>query len=173
MLFNLVGTFLVGIAAVGSIMLIFLVLRRPAPRWLLPFAAGAGMLGFHLWNEYTWFDRTATALPDHVVVAKSYTYETPFQPWTLLMPRINRFAAVDRASIRRHDEAPDYVMADIFLVTRLAETAKVTQIYDCVQARRTEVSASMSVDERGLPVDAAWTPSEADEPLFKMVCDRS
>ncbi len=173
MLFNLIGTFIVGIAAAGSVMLTSLLLRRPSPRWLLPTAAGAAMLGFHLWNEYTWFDRTATALPDHVVVARSYTYETPFQPWTLLMPRINRFSALDRASIRRNDQAPDYVMADIFLVTRLAETAKVTQIYDCVQAKRTEVSASMSVDERGLPVDATWTSSKADERLFELVCDQS
>lgn len=173
MLFNLIGTFIVGIAAAGSIMLTFRLLRRPAPRWLLPTAAGAAMLGFHLWNEYTWFDRTAMALPDHVVVAQHYTYETPFQPWTLLMPRINRFSALDRASIRRNDQAPDYVMADVFLVTRLAQTAKVTQIYDCGQARRTEVSASSTIDEHGLPVDATWTASEADEPLFKLVCEQS
>ncbi|MGI9437095.1 MAG: hypothetical protein ACR2Q4_20065 [Geminicoccaceae bacterium] len=173
MLFNLIGTFIVGIAAAGSIMLTFLLLRRPAPRWMLPAAAGAAMLGFHLWNEYTWFDRTATALPDHVVVAQHYTYATPFQPWTLLIPRVNRFSALDRASIRRNDKAPDYVMADILLVTRLAQTAKVTQIYDCGQIRRAEVSVSSRVDDRGLPVDATWTSYEADEPLFKLVCDQA
>lgn len=173
MLFNLIGTFIVGIAAAGSVMLTFRLLGRPSPRWMLPTVAGAAMLSFHLWNEYTWFERTSEALPDHVVVAQHYTYETPFQPWTLLIPRINRFSAVDQASIRRNDQAPDYVMADVFLVTRLAETAKVTQIYDCDQARRTEVSASSSVDERGLPLDATWADAGGDDSLFKLICSPS
>lgn len=173
MLFNLVSTFVTGIGAAGAVMLIFRILRRPSPRWLLPAVAGASMLGFHLWNEYSWFDRTATALPDHVVVAQQYDYRSVLQPWTLLVPRINRFAALDRSSIRRHDKAPDYVMADVILVTRLQPTAKVTQIYDCDGVRRTDVHGSSAVDEQGVPLDAVWTASNTDDSLFKLVCGSS
>ena len=151
MFFNLVSTFVTGIAAAGTVMLVFRLFGRRSPRWLLPAVAGAAMFGFHLWNDYSWFDRTATALPDHVVVAERYDYRSVLQPWTLLMPRTNRFTALDRTSIRRHDAAPDYVMADVILVMRRQSTAKVTQIYDCSGIRRTDVSASLAVDEHGLP----------------------
>ena len=173
MLFNLLGTFIVGIAAGGTVMLIHRIIGRKPASWLVPVAAGSAMLAFHIWNEYTWFERTTDALPEDVVVTQSYSAQTMLQPWTLLVPKINRFTALDRGSIRRNDKAPDYVMADVFLVKRLDQTAKVTQIYDCRGGRRTEVDASTSVDEQGLPVDAAWTESDIDAPLFKMVCSSS
>lgn len=170
MLFNLIGTFIIGIAAAGSIMLTFRVLCRPAPRWLIPAAAGVAMLSYHLWNEYTWFDRTSSALPEQVTVAERYPYQNVLQPWTLIAPRINRFTAVDRSSIRRNEQAPGYVMAEVFLVTRLDRTAKITQIYNCSEALRADVGASSNVDERGLPLEADWIASEADDALFQLVC---
>lgn len=170
MLFNLIGTFVVGIAAAGTILLIYRLSGRRAPRWLMPAAAGVAMLSFHLWNEYTWFDRTSKALPEQVTVAERYAYQSVLQPWTLVAPRINRFTAVDRSSIRRNEQAPGYVMAEVFLVTRLDRTAKITQIYNCSEALRTDVGASSNVDERGLPVDADWIASETDDALFQLVC---
>lgn len=170
MLFNLIATFVIGVGAAGSIMLTFRLLRRPAPRWLIPAAAGAAMLSFHLWNEYTWFDRTSSALPEQVTVAERYPYQNVLQPWTLLAPRINRFTAVDRSSIRRNERAPGYVMAEVFLVTRLDQTAKVTQIYNCSEALRTDVGVATSVDERGLPVNADWIAPEAGDALFQLIC---
>lgn len=171
MLLNLLGTFIAGIAAAGAVMLLYRVLGKQAPRWLLPTVAGAAMLNFHIWNEYTWFDRASKALPDHVVVAEHYTYKSMLQPWTLLAPRINRFTALDRSSIRRNERAPGYVMADIYLVARLERTAKLTQIYDCKKERRTDVSRSTATNERGLPIDAVWIAWESDDSLFQLVCD--
>jgi hypothetical protein len=173
MLFNLLGVVIVGVAAGGSVLLLRrLIGRRPAG-WMVPAAAGSAMLAFHLWNEYSWFQRTADALPEHVAIARRYDYQSVLQPWTLLFPRINRFAAVDRASIRKNDKAPGYVMADVHLVTRLDRTARLTQIYDCPGRRRTDVDASSTVDAKGLPVDAAWMASEADAPFFRLVCGSS
>ncbi len=171
MLFNLIGTIATGIAAAGTLMLIAKVTRRRLPRWLLPAAAGFAMLGFHLWNEYTWFDRVVSALPDHVVVAEHYTYESVLQPWTLLRPRINRFLAIDRTTIRRNDQAPGYVMADILLVGRLNPTAKVTQLYDCRAGRRTDIGPKTAVDERGVPVDTIWINATRDGILFQLICN--
>lgn len=171
MLFNLVGVIVAGIAAAGSIMLVFRIMRRRPPRWLVPVAAGLAMIVFHLWNEYTWFDRVAGGLPEQVVVAEHYTYESALQPWTLVRPRINRFAAVDRSTIRRNEQAPGYVMADVLLVGRLDPTARVTQLYDCQAARRTDIGASTKVDERGLPVDATWIDAETDRNLFRLICE--
>jgi hypothetical protein len=171
MLFNLIGIVVAGVAAAGSIMLVFRVLRRRPPGWLVPIAAGFAMIAFHLWNEYTWFGRVAEGLPEQVIVAERYTYESILQPWTLVQPRINRFAAVDRSTIRRNEQAPGYVMADILLVGRLDRTARITQLYDCREARRTDVIAATEVDERGLPVNATWIDAERDRNLFRLICE--
>ena len=173
MLLSLIGTFVIGIGAAGTVMLLFRLSGRKTPGWLVPTAAGAAMLTFHLWNEYSWFERTSTVLPGHVVVAERYTYRSLWQPWTLLVPRINRFTALDRSSIRHNPRAPGYVMADIVLVTRLERTAQVTRIYDCDGRRRTDVSRSSPVDENGLPADPQWIASDGDEALFQLVCNSS
>ena len=173
MLFNLAGVVIAGIAAAGSIMLVFRALGKRPPGWLTPAAAGLAMIVFHLWNEYTWFERIAEGLPEQVVVAERYSYESILQPWTLVRPRINRFAAVDRSTIRKNQQAPGYVMADILLVGRLDPTARITQVYDCRQARRTDVSESTKVDARGLPVDASWIDAERDHELFRLICEGS
>ncbi len=173
MLLSLIATFVIGIGAAGAVTLLFRLSGQKTPGWLAPSVAGAAMFGFHLWNDYSWFERTSTALPGHVIVAERYTYRSAWQPWTLLAPRINRFMALDRSSIRRHQRAPGYVMADLFLVTRLDRTAKITQIYDCDARRRTVVSPSSPVDENGLPVDAPWIASDGDEALFQLVCGSS
>jgi hypothetical protein len=173
MLFNLIGVIVAGIASAGSVMLVFRIMRRRPPGWLVPATAGLAMITFHLWNEYTWFERVAEGLPEQVVVAERYTYESALQPWTLVRPRINRFAAVDRSTIRRNEQAPGYVMADVLLVGRLDPTARITQLYDCRQARRTDVGASTNVDERGVPLDANWIDAETDHKLFRLICENA
>ncbi len=171
MLFNLLGVVFAGVAAAGVVHLVFRMLRRRPPSWLMPAAAGFAMFGFHLWNEYTWFDRVARGLPDEIAVVESYDYANAIQPWTLLRPRIDRFTAVDRASIRRNDRAPGYVMADLLLVRRLDPTARVTQLVDCRDGRRTDIGRSTAVDERGLPIDATWTEAARDGGVFRLLCD--
>ena len=171
MLFNLIGVVVTGVAVAGAILLFFRTIGKRPPSWLLPIAAGSAMFIFHLWNEYTWFDRVTARLPDHVVVAESYSYESLLQPWTLLQPRINRFAAVDRSSIRQNGRAPGYVMADVLLVGRLDPAAKVTQLYDCEKERHTGIGASTRVDERGLPIEATWIKTGRDQVLFRLICE--
>ena len=126
MLFNLISTVIAGVAAAGAMMLVFRILGRKRPGWVIPITAGTAMLLFHIWNEYTWFERVSKTLPEEVAVAESYGYGTALQPWTLVWPRINRFTAIDRTSIRHNEKTPGYVMADILLVKRLHATAKAT-----------------------------------------------
>lgn len=171
MLLTLIGTFVAGIAAAGMTMLVFRVLNRPSPRWVVPVVAGVAMLTFNIWNEYAWYERAANALPQHVIVAERNTYESILQPWTLLFPRINQFIALDRTSIRHNKQAEGFVIADTYIVTRLESVVKQKQIYDCDNARRADVTRSVVADERGLPTNLQWNSfKERTNSLFKLVC---
>ena len=40
-----------------------------APRWIMPAGIGLAMLGFTVWNEYSWYSRVTDQLPASVEVA--------------------------------------------------------------------------------------------------------
>ena len=169
-LFNFGGTILVGGTMVLMIWAVAHTVKRPVPRWLYPTAAGASMIAFQIYNDYTWFDRTVDALPpDHVVVA-TYGNASPLQPWSFAVTMIDRFALVDRGSIKRNPAIPDVIVADMLLVTRFLPTARVTQFFDCAGHRRADAHAGIVFDDKGNPTNAEWTPIAADDAALAAVC---
>lgn len=136
-------------------------------RWLIPTSAGAAMLGFTIWTDYSWFGRTASALPDTVVVADRFTAHNPLQPWSLLAEPVNRFRAVDLESLSTHPAHADVRRAAVFLVTRYTPTFVTWQLFDCAGHRRAD---GADLGEDGLPAAAAWAPVSPDDPLLRAVC---
>lgn len=136
-------------------------------RWLIPASAGAAMFGFTMWNDYTWFGRTAGALPETVVVTDSFTQPNPLQPWSLVVAPVNRFRAVDLGALAVHPERPGLRRAPVFLVTRYNPTLVSMQLFDCDGLRRADGAAS---GEDGLPPAAAWSSVAPDDPLLGTVC---
>jgi hypothetical protein len=136
-------------------------------RWLVPAAAGAGMLGFTIWSDYTWFDRQRAGLPEGVVVVEAYTHSAAIQPWTLVSPVVNRFSALDRRSLTRHPERPEIVSAPFFVAQRYQPTFVSRQIVDCARGRRAD-AADAGAD--GAPPEDAWFALPADHPLLAAAC---
>lgn len=170
MLIGLVGTIVLGIAVVGCLLFINKLTGKRLPRWIFPVGAAAGMLTFHIWNEYTWFDRTVSELPARVAIGQTYTTSNLLQPWTYVFPRINRFSAVDLATLRTNDKAPGYRLVEVYLATRFTPTVVSRQIYDCTMPRRMLVSASQEFGVDGLPTNPAWENLAADDRLRTEVC---
>lgn len=171
MIWTLIGTLMVGVGAASVVFVLCKAVRRPVPGWLLPAAAGAAMLTFHIWSDYSWADRTTAELPDHLVVAGRHTSRSVLQPWTLLVPKVDRFSAVDVNEIRRHPEVEGMVMAVVYLVTRWYPTAGTLQLYDCTMPRRADVGESLRADAQGRPIDPDWVPLEPDDPVRRVVCE--
>lgn len=170
MIWYLVGTLVLGVAAASVVMILFRALGLPAPRWLLPAAAGLAMFGFFIWTDYSWFTRTRAELPAHVIVAEGYPSSNLLQPWTYLFPRIDRFTAVDTDAIRRHPAVPDMVMAVVYFVAHWSPTILANQLYDCATPRRADVGTSLKVDAEGRPVDPDWVALPPDDPVRAVVC---
>ncbi|MEM8759622.1 MAG: hypothetical protein AAGE83_04750 [Pseudomonadota bacterium] len=107
MFLELLATVVAGFACAGVVMLANAVSGRRLPRWLTPVAAGVGMLGMTISNEYSWFDRTAARLPEGVEVATTVEERSWLRPWTRIHPYTKRFVAVDRLNARTNDNLPD------------------------------------------------------------------
>jgi hypothetical protein len=170
MLLQLLGMLVMGIAVVGVVLLACRLFGRRPPRWVLPVSAGLAMLGFQVWNEYSWFRRTAAALPPQMVVAAAHPSSSMFQPWTLLVPRIERFAVIDPRAIRWNESAPGLRMVEVFLIARQMPTFTTTQIFDCDTPRRADVTGTLEFDADGRPVGAEWIALDATDQPRQSVC---
>lgn len=137
-------------------------------RWLIPASAGVAMLAFTIWNDYSWFSRIVEGLPEDVVVAETYEQSFVLQPWTLAVPAVNRFQAVDLSRRQFSDAQPDVVRAVVYLMARYQPAFETIQIFDCAGGRRADGSAPSGAD--GLPAAQAWRAVGRDDPLLAAAC---
>ena len=168
MLLTFVGAIAVAILAACVAFVIYRVTGINA-RWIVPAAAGAGMLGFSRGNDYTGFSRNVDGLPESVVVTDRFEDSNVIQPWTLVVPMINRFRAVDLDSVKRHPKFGAVRGAVVFLDKRYQPTFVTRQVFDCDENQRADAEVG-PFDEAGLPVERSWVSVPADDPLLEAVC---
>ena len=170
MFFELIATFAVGLGVAGIVLIVDRLTGRRLPRWLVPVAAGLAMIGFTINSEYGWFGRTRAALPETLEVVRAVEDRAPYRPWTYLAPYVSRFAALDRASIRRNEAVPEQRLADLYLFGRWAPTRRVPVVIDCARSRRADMVEGFSFAEDGRVENVAWHALEADDPLLDAAC---
>ncbi|WP_099864139.1 hypothetical protein [Pararhizobium haloflavum] len=170
MIFILIGALLVAISAAALITLPFRLTRRKTPKGLPPLAAGIALVAFVVWNDYSWYGRTAGELPEQVAIVDSLDYQGPLQPWTYIVPRTNRFTAVDRSAIRRNEQLPGYAMFDLIFVQRYEPTLQTRQIVDCQGGRRADLTNETTYADDGMPQNVVWVSLEENDPLLEIVC---
>ncbi|MEM1313092.1 MAG: hypothetical protein AAGI51_00950 [Pseudomonadota bacterium] len=169
MIFELIAAVVAALSGAG----IALLARRmvPAsPKWIVPVAAGAAMLGYSIWSEYTWRDRTVAALPEGVVVMEEIESRAMWRPWTYAAPQVLRFSAVDAAAARRNPDVPSMVMANVILMQRFAPTIVAPVLVDCAEGRRADIADGVEFDDDGAPLVEAWRPMAEEEPLRAALC---
>ena len=167
---NLLGPVLFGIAVAGMLLFAKRVLRVPLPRWALPAGAAIGMLAAYLYNEYTGFDRFEARLPQGVEVIRTGTSKSVLEPWTLVVPKIVRFAAIDRNSIQTNSSLPGMKIGEILLFQRHTPTARILQVADCESDRIAALAPDTKFADDGLPENVSWSDVSPDEPLFASLC---
>lgn len=154
---------------------IFIAIRfrgRRRKRLLAVIAAGAFLCGFaFLWNDYSWFERSIGTLPPEADIVDTRNYSGRERPWTLFKPRVERFAAVDDATIERDGAHPGFAIADVFFVQRNQPTLRARQIFDCRSLRRADMT-NEAVFENGDFRGVVWVSLEEDDPVFVKACGR-
>ncbi|MCC9620280.1 hypothetical protein LPB41_01140 [Thalassospira sp. MA62] len=164
-------TVVVGFASAGVVMVLFRLLGRKAPKYLIPLVAALGMFGYMIWDEYTWFDRYAARLPDNITVIQMFQDETAFAPWTLVVAPTSRFTAIDRNKLVTNPDNPDQKQVTTLLLKKGGETLALTHLIDCAQARRGYITPQTELDDNGFPIGMTeWFSLDASDPLRMAVC---
>ncbi|WP_319530026.1 hypothetical protein [uncultured Cohaesibacter sp.] len=121
MLFILLGTFVAGIGAAGlAISLYKFVLRKPRPKWVVPTSAGVAMILLQVVLDYGWYSRATADFGDDIVVIQSAQGTSLLQPLSYIVPRTDRFLALDKRSIRTNDALPGLRLVSLFQPQRTA-----------------------------------------------------
>ena len=104
MFWTFIATVFCGLGAAGIALGIRAVSRKTAPTWIIPVFAGAGMLGYLIYGEYTWFELKQSQLPEEAIIVDTESDGVLWRPWTFIAPYVTAFSTVDTKSIRRSEE---------------------------------------------------------------------
>lgn len=114
MFWTFVATLFCGLGAAGIALGIRAVSRNKTPKWLIPVFAGAGMLGYLVYGEYTWFEHKQSLLPEEAIVVNTESTGIFWRPWSLVYPYVTAFSTVDRDSISRDTNNPDIIRFTLY-----------------------------------------------------------
>ncbi|MEP1934554.1 MAG: hypothetical protein ABJJ37_25050 [Roseibium sp.] len=170
MFFELIATFVAGIAAAGLVMLINRTVGGRLPRWFAPVAAGAAMFVATIANEYGWYSRTSDALPEGVTVVQTVENKSFYRPWTYVWPFVERFVSVDTATIRTHPAQSGVKMADIYLFGRWSAVNKLPVLVNCPENKRAALADGISFEDNGTVNGADWVEVPESDPIVFSVC---
>lgn len=170
MLFDLIAAFSAGFLLAGLALGLKFLLRGRAPAWLVPVAAGLGMLSYAIWSEYSWFERARATLPDGVVVASSNEVQAWYRPWTYLVPQVDRFIAVDHRMSRRNEALPGHVLTAVVLMGRWEPSRQFGVVYDCPAGRRADLDDGVVFSDEGALEGARWITLDPQDPVLREAC---
>lgn len=171
MFVELIATVFAGIACAGVAMLLNITTGRRLPRWLTPVAAGLGMIGMTISNEYTWFDRTAERLPEGVEIALTVDEQSWFRPWTQIWPYTKRFVAVDTGTARSNENLPDQRLADLYFFGRWSPVNQAPMLFDCAAAKSALLIDGAAFADDGTITNADWQAMPPDDPILRLICE--
>lgn len=165
MFLELIAAFAAAFAAAGVVLILNLVTGGRLPRWAMPMAAGGALIGYAIWSEYSWFDRMAGELPAGVEVTFTNEAQAIWRPWTFAAPFVNRFVALDTASIRTNAAVSHQRIADMYFYGRWSPRTGIEVVIDCREGVLAPLP-SAELDANGEATRAAWvTPLPGDTTL--------
>jgi hypothetical protein len=170
MVFDIIAMVCVGAGTAGVFLFLRKMLGRHLPSWALPAAIGAAMLGFSVWNEYTWHSRVTAALPDAVEVIVSPADSSALRPWTYLVAPSTRFMALDRTVLRVSSENPAYRQADLMFVERWMPTQRVAMAFDCAGGRQADLIGGASLAPDGTLTGSQWVAAAPSDLMQAAAC---
>lgn len=143
---------------------------RSLPRWALPAIIGASMIGYSVWNEYTWFDRISGGLPPAVAVVGQGERSAFWAPWTYAWPVTVRFIAMDTRNRVESAQRPGLVVTELLLVERWQPTRKVQSAFDCHHGQRADLMGGARIEPDGTLEGARWQAMEPGDPMLRVAC---
>ncbi|HEY7884878.1 MAG TPA: hypothetical protein VIC08_08045 [Cellvibrionaceae bacterium] len=99
MIWHLLAAAFAGLGTAGVALLARRLSRGRLPRWIVPVAAGLGILGYQVYFEYTWAEHRQAQLPAEAQLLEQWAKPAFWRPWTHIWPMTTGFTVVDINSL--------------------------------------------------------------------------
>jgi hypothetical protein len=172
MLLEFIAAISIAVGAGGMAHLAIRLSKQRLPGWLTPFAAGAAMIGFVVWSEYSWAERAKTSLPAEVAFVSQNAITSWFRPWTYIWPLSNRMTLIDGRFDRRNDAHPELLITAVVMMGRWDSGRQLAVVFDCARSLRAELTSDVVIAEDGSLEGADWLNLGRDDPMLRAACDR-
>ena len=172
MLLEFIAIIAAGFGLAGIALTLNFIVRKRLPGWVVPAAAGLGMLAMAIWLEYSWFERATSAYPDGVEIASTNQTRSWYRPWTYVVPLTNRLIAIDHRFDRRNPAHPDMVLTQVVLAGRWEPSRQFGAMFDCAGNRRADLLDQVVFEDDGTLRNATWHALAADDPVLRTACGR-
>ena len=170
MIWEFVATLSAGIGAAGIMMMIRLFIKK-LPKWLVPAAAGLGMIGFQVHSEYTWFDHTRSLLPKSAVVVAEVSESAFYRPWSYVKPQVLKFVAIDSAKTVPVGESGQILQTNLYFFERRMSAQPWPILINC--QTRLQANAPQQNNGEPLSIDAeAWSKTDYSEKIAQAICPK-
>lgn len=170
MFWEFIATACAGLGAAGIALILRKISAKKLPSWTVPAFAGAGMLLFQIYSEYTWFSHQKSLLPPSVQVVKTVAETSPWRPWTFIQPQVVRFMAIHVGADAVNQMNPQLVLADIYLFERRRMAKRLHEVFHCGQSARAEFSEHFSLPRQGETLSKQWLLLAEDDPALTAAC---
>ena len=172
MFLEFIATLAAAFALAGIAMTLNWLSGKRLPGWIVPVAAGMGMLLYQIWSEYSWYTRAAGTLPDGVEVVSTNTAQVFYRPWSYVIPQINRLRAVDTRVERTNPNFPDQVITAVVFMGRWEPTRTMPMVIDCARQVRADLAGTVRFADDGSLEGATWLSMPPGDAVLRNVCDR-
>jgi hypothetical protein len=170
MTLELIAAFAAAFALGGVGLVLRHLSRGRLPRWLVPAMAGAGMIGYAVWSEYSWYARSSAVLPQGVVVVWAEPEEMPLRPWTFFAPLVLRYVAMDLRELAIHPVNADLRLAPLYYFGRWENTRNGMMVVDCTAGRQVLVTEGVAITDDGQLAGGTWTDPPDGDGYQKAAC---
>jgi hypothetical protein len=171
MALELIAAFVAAVAFAGIAHLLRRMSKQRLPSWIVPFAAGLGLIGFTVWGEYNWFSRVSATLPPGVVVVHAEPQSTPFRPWSYVFPLRTQFVAMDTTATIPHPEAASMRLVSLYSFVRWGGRPNVAlMVVDCDGARQVMLTEGIAFTPDGQMTGGDWVSLGADDAIQMAAC---
>lgn len=160
MLWEMIATVSAGFGAAG-LALILRMLCHKLPKWLIPAAAGLGMLAFQIFSEYTWYGHTRSLMPSESKVVAEIPEKAFYKPWSYVKPQILKFVAVDTANILTVDQEKNIRRANLYFFERRMSVRTLPVWIDCRNRLQSDIAE---------PQKQIWGKTAYTENIAAAVC---
>ena len=170
MIWELIATVFAGVGAAGIALFLHRLKPIRFPRYLIPFFAGAGMLGFSIYGEYSWFRHTESRLPTGVKVVHVVDSSSWWRPWSFVVPHQFQFVALDTNNRTPNAINPKFVLIDLYFFEHRQPTRMLRHIVDCQRKKRTLFRVELVLPQAGADSGQEWQALAEDDKIFQLSC---